>query len=152
MGGGSAATGWTAEALGYHTAADGIGALAVGDYSHASGNYATTLSNSSVASGDYAVAIGRTEAASLYQTTIGAFGVAGGNPHNWVATDALFTVGNGQSAATPSNAFVVKKNGDATVAGTLTVSNKLVVTGGFTVQPQGDLSMGEFTAQPSPAP
>ncbi len=92
------------------------------------------------------MAAGQTAATSVYQFTAGAYGVTGGNPHTWVATDDLFTVGNGQSAAAPSNAFSVKKNGDTSVAG------KLLVAGAIIVQPQGDLSMGSFTAQPSPAP
>ncbi len=147
VGNASGATGDTAMSLGYHSAATQPGTVAAGSYSAATGGYATALTSSSVASGDYAVAAGRTEAHSQYQFAVGAYGTVGGSPTTWVPTDDLFTVGNGQSAQARSNAFVVKKNGDAQVSGKLTVTGPIILT-----QPQGDLSMGEFTAQPSPTP
>ena len=152
LGTASAATTWASQSLGYHSAATGSSSMALGSYSMASGSDSTALGNSSVASGDFSVAAGVGAATSIYQAMVGAYGLPGGNAHTWVATDALFTVGNGQSAANPHNAFSVSKNGDTSVAGALTVASKIVASGPIIVQPQGDLSMGEFTAQPSPTP
>ncbi len=141
----SAAAGTGAVSAGLNSSAKGNWSVALGSFSNAGGDYATALTSSSAASGDYAVAAGRTTATSLYQTSVGAYGASGGDPHNWVPTDDLFTVGNGTSA-NASNAFSVKKNGDTQVAGNLTVTKALIVL------PQGDLSMGTFMAQPSPTP
>lgn len=141
----SGVTGSAATAVGFNSAATGAGSAALGSFSSASGAYATALTSSSAASGDYSVAAGRTTATSLYQTSVGAYGQPGGDAHNWVATDDLFTVGNG-TLTTPQNAFSVKKNGDTEVQGNLKVDKALIVL------PQGDLQMGEFVAQPSPSP
>lgn len=142
----SSATVNLASALGAYTTASNTGAVALGFGSTASGYFSTALGTYSSASGDYSTSGGPTVADSLFQFCVGANNVNGGSAHAWVPTDDLFTVGNGSDAQHRSNAFSVKKNGDATVAGTLTVAKALII------QPQGDLSMGEFTAQPSPAP
>ena len=46
-----------------------------------------------------------------------------GNPNAWVATDPLFVAGNGTSDASRSNALTLFKNGNLTIAGTLTQSS-----------------------------
>lgn len=143
LGSSSGASGWGAASIGYHSSAGGLGAASLGTYSNAWGTFATALSYASVASGDYSVAVGRTAATSMYQMAVGSYSLPGGSATTWVATDDLFTVGNGQSASTPSNAFSVKKNGDATVAGKLAVAGPIIIQ-----NPQGDLAMGEFTAHP----
>ena len=63
---------------------------------------------------------------------------------------AIFDIGNGSIGGDPygypyrvtaSNAFVVKKNGDTTVYGNLSVSG---AGHAVLINPQGDLSMGDF--------
>ena len=48
------------------------------------------------------------------------YSVGGGSEFSWVATDPLFEIGDGLSDASRSNAFIIFKNGNATLAGTLT--------------------------------
>lgn len=133
-------------ALGAYSTVSSTVGVALGAYSMVTGYGATALGNGSRADADYSGSIGQTDATSMSQFVVGNYNVLGGNPHSWVPTDDLFTVGNGGDDQHRSNAFSVKKNGDTTVAGNLTVVNAIIV------QPQGDLSMGAFTAQPSPAP
>jgi len=68
--------------------------------------------------------MGRSTTAPTYaSTSIGYFNVgAAGAALNEVATDALFEIGNG-TCATSSNALTVSKNGNTTIAGTLTESS-----------------------------
>jgi hypothetical protein len=54
-------------------------------------------------------------------TVIGHFNTTtGGTSDSQVSTDALFIVGNGASGSSKSDAFVMTRDGDATLAGTLT--------------------------------
>ena len=131
-------------AAGVHTYAWGIGSLSLGAYNNTSGDYSQALG--------YAVA-----AQSYAQTVIGQYNVIPQfNSTQWVPTEELFTIGNGTSQATPSNAMVVKKNGDTQINGKLTVSGSsggLVVSGTNNVvliNPAGDLSMGAFTTGTAP--
>ena len=133
---GSIASGNNSVASGYESTASGYGATASGYGATANGNY-------SMASGTYAIAQG------YDQFVVGQNNVPQGDPANWLATDDLFQIGNGADVAHPSNAFTVKKNGDTTMNGTATVNGDAVITGQLTVThvvPQGDLSMGSFTA------
>ncbi len=150
------ASSYGAMAVGYTASASGAGSGAFGQAAHASGNSAAALGNTSSATGDYSVTEGfQAQASGEYANAAGAFATAAGygqfvvgqynaaqgNALSWIATDDLFQVGNGTDSAHPSNAFTVKKNGDATVSGNLTAAS-LTVTH---VEPQGDLSMGSFT-------
>ena len=154
----SAATGNLSSALGAYSIASNTATVALGTYSTASGYSAISMGGGSVASGAYSASIGgNTVADGFFQTVVGIYNLTGGSPNNWVPTEDLFTVGNGWDNNHRSNAFSVKKNGDATVSGTLTVPTKIVasnvtVSGALLIQPQGDLPMGDFTVQPSPAP
>jgi hypothetical protein len=85
---------------------------------------------------------------------VGYYSVPQGDPVNWVPTDDLFVIGNGgealtegevTTAANPSNAFVVHKNGNVRVAGDIDTK------GTIRVKPSGDLSMGAFTQGTNPA-
>lgn len=130
---------------GMHCYTWGIGSLSLGAYNNTSGDYSQALG--------YAVA-----AQSYAQTVIGQYNVIPPqlDSNNWVPTDELFTIGNGTSQAAPSNAMVVKKNGDTQINGKLTLSGSsggLVVSGTGSVvliNPAGDLSMGAFTTGTAP--
>lgn len=125
--------------------------LAVGYQSVATGSYATAFGNGSTASG-YA------------QLVVGQYNQAQGNASSWSQNDNLFVIGNGTSDSNRSNAVVVKKSGDTSINGNLTVSKNTSVGGGFKalgastfsgkivaldtirIAPKGDLQMGEFTS------
>jgi hypothetical protein len=126
-------------AMGY-ASAGGEGATAMGAAS-AGGNYSTAMGIAS-ANGEYSTAMGQTTAEGAYSTAagldttarayastaLGRYNVAQGDPNNWVATDDLFVVGNGSDTANRSNALVVKKNGNLSVSGQLTVGGQQVLT------------------------
>jgi len=147
----AAAIGENATASGENSTAVGSNATATGIYSTAnatsataSGNYSVASAVGALASGEYATAAGaQSTAAGFAQFVVGQYNDITTNPSSataWVTTDDLFQIGNGTDATHTSNAFTVKKNGDTTINGTLTVP-KLVVQH---IDPQGDLAMGDF--------
>jgi len=201
----STATGWGASAIGYHGQASGYASNAIGWNAKSNGDYSTALGWNSTASGNFSTTTGyqstasgwgstasgyqstatgnvstaagaNTTAAGFGQFVVGQYNIPQGTLNNWVPTDELFTVGNGTDSTHLSTAFAVKKNGDTTVNGTLTVSGTsgglvlsgtsipVTLTSGSTatkvvasgsnqsvlIPEQGDLSMGDFIngAQP----
>lgn len=105
-------------ATGYNSFASGINTKAIGTQS-------TALGAATIASGHNSVAMGQyTRAEAPNSTAIGLFNVGGGDPLLASATDPLFEIGNGTySGGTDngrSNALTVLRNGNATLAGTLT--------------------------------
>lgn len=124
-------------AVGTYAAAVG-GAYAQGDASFATG-YGTALNSFSMAggtgtaSGDYAVAFGNSTFANAFaclaigQVNLGLVSPTGAT--EWVPTDPLFEIGNGQPGTAannwepiPSNALTVYKNGNATFQGVVHVA------------------------------
>ena len=77
--------------------------------------------NSCVA--DYVHIFGDDNIANSYkETIIGHFGLdTAGSPSSWVATDLLFSIGNGSATSSRSNAFEVLKNGNSTFKDNLRV-------------------------------
>lgn len=166
----------TTTAAGYYAVALGKG-NASGSFSFAAGNStalgtrATALS-AGYASGDHSVALGVGSGAySRGETVVGMFNKPlVGNPTTWVATDRIFTVGNGENYEPPyqSNAIEVLKNGETTLINkkwsettplddpdandaTDADGNALVVKGHARLQgkvvieqAQGDISMGIY--------
>ncbi|MES2308416.1 MAG: hypothetical protein V4507_06105 [Verrucomicrobiota bacterium] len=128
----------------YYTAtAEGDGANAIGRASSASGQYSLALGLWSKALNPFETVIG------INNSPLTSSG------ETWNLNDPLFVIGNGKPDTNPngdkSNALVMKKNGDTTVYGNLSSTKKITAqditaTGKIIVQPQGDLSMGEFTA------
>jgi hypothetical protein len=51
---------------------------------------------------------------------LGRYNVVAGTTNSWVSTEPALVVGNGSSAGSPSNAFTLLKDGNLTIAGTLT--------------------------------
>ncbi len=116
-GNGACASGSSSFSFGVGTSSSGVAAISLGGYA--------------VAQGDYSLALGYTTVAKSYiQTVIGRYNIWQGNGTSWVPTDDLFTIGNGTSLQSPSDAFVVKKNGDTNVFGKLTVSASNCSTAG----------------------
>ncbi len=138
------ASGSFSTALGSYSTASGAGSLAFGYQTLATGNYATTLGQYSEAAGSQSVSIGfltqalgnsstamgaRTIANSYNSFVIGIYNIGGGTTSSWVSTDPLFEIGNGGNGTygnpdttSPSDAFVVYKNGDAILQGSLQVA------------------------------
>lgn len=170
----SIASGNSAIALGNQAQAQGNSSFAAGNASQSQGKSSTAIGEMTVAQGSYAAAFGLSTIAQGYnQTVIGRYNIAQGNTSNWVVTDDLFIVGNGTSINQRSNAFTVRKNGDAIVKGNATINGGAYVQGYFTskglsvegpaeimsdtsiegnlivggsifIAPQGDIPMGEF--------
>lgn len=127
MGDGTTASGGGAMAMGSETTANGILATAMGDGTTASGLGATAIGKNTTASGDYSVAMGDlstvasgavatamghgTTAATAYSLSIGR-----ANNSNRTSDNTLFVAGNGVLAE-PSDALVLKKDGDLSIDG-----------------------------------
>jgi hypothetical protein len=111
---------WSTDGNGSGTTASGHGAVAIGQSNVSSGWLSTAFGFMTTASGDHSIAAGRSGTARSYASVVfGSGGTASGNPTAWVSTDPLFVVGN----ATPGgsgNGLTYFKNGDMTIAGTLT--------------------------------
>ncbi|MGH1386994.1 beta strand repeat-containing protein [Kordia sp.] len=121
------ASGWYASTLGGQSnTSSGWYSMTMGDNNTASANYSVALGRSNHSSGLESVALGyNLTAETRGQTTLGQFNTAvAGNANAHVATDRLFVIGNGTSdfdGVTRSDAFVILKNGNTTINGTLTI-------------------------------
>jgi hypothetical protein len=104
------ASGNFSSALGISATASGTGSVAAGYYVTASGSYSTAFGNTTTAQADNSF-------------VIGAYNVASGSATSWVSTDPLFVAGNGGGPSATSNALTLYKNGNLTIAGTLTQSS-----------------------------
>ncbi|MFQ5572482.1 MAG: tail fiber domain-containing protein, partial [Rhodothermales bacterium] len=135
MGGFTTASGLTSTAIGLSTTASGVNSTAMGDGTTASGENSTALGSNTTASGINTTAMGGTTTAlGWYSTTMGVQTIAQANAslvlgrnnvitgtiNSWVSTDPVLVVGNGSSTANRANAFTLLKNGNLTIAGTLT--------------------------------
>lgn len=120
------ATGNYATAVGLNTTASGQGSFASGINTKASQSQSTAMGASTIASGHTSVALGQgTRADSPNSTAIGILNVGGGDPLLANSTDPLFEIGNGYysgggTVENRSNAFSLSRNGNATLAGSLT--------------------------------
>ncbi|MEJ2217882.1 MAG: tail fiber domain-containing protein [Gemmatimonadota bacterium] len=117
------ANGTYSTALGYHTQANGTYSTALGIQTIASGNESTALGYATTASGTYSAALGIYTTAQAYGSlAIGRYNLIQGSNLSWSGGDPLFVAGNGTSSV-PSNALTLYKNGNLTIAGTLTQSS-----------------------------
>lgn len=143
LGGGNTASSTASIAIGYQLNSTGVASVALGNSSIASGNNSLALSNGTssggnsmamgpgtVSLGGVSVALGYNARSSAYlQTVFGRSNLETGteNPSAWIATDPLFTVGNGD-VGTESNALMILKNGFVGI-GTDAPSTSLTVKG-----------------------
>lgn len=94
----------------------GTYSVAMGSETTASGNSATAMGFGTTASGNQATAMGiNTTAPWRTSLVIGSYNDVEGD---WFISEPLFMAGNGDSSA-PSNALVLQRNGNLTIAGTL---------------------------------
>ena len=137
----SVAMGWNAEAsgdyataIGRNTVASGSTSTAMGNGTTASGPASTAMGLVSTASGSTSIATGsfttasgiltttmglRTTAQAYLSLVLGRNNTITGNTDLWVPSDPILVVGNGTDT-NPSNALTLLKNGNLTIAGTLT--------------------------------
>jgi len=102
--------GWNSFAVGSSTTASGHHSNAMGYSSTASGDYSTAIGYESVAAGNNSTAIGLNVVAQAYGSfIIGRKNIIRGDIYNWVPTDPLFVVGNGDFYGI--DAFTILKNG-----------------------------------------
>lgn len=124
IGNGATASGEYSMAMGYNTTASGDYATVMGgNNTQATGTYATAMGETTTASGAWSTTMGwSTTAKSGFETAIGVWNTdytpteTGG----YNSADRLFVVGNGESSVSRSDALLILKNGNATLAGTLT--------------------------------
>ncbi len=144
LGQGAVANGKSATAIGESTEALGISSIAIGSAAHSIGNLSTALGKSCQAEGLNSTAIGQGSQAlgneslaigmsirtdSYREFSLGTNNTnGGGDSENWVATDRLLSIGNGETAATQSNAVVILKNGNTGI-GVDAPTEKLDVNG-----------------------
>lgn len=107
LGQGTAAPGNQSLAAGYRTTAQGLRSVAFGDMTTARGTFSTALGLNTTARASASVALGR-------------WNVQRGAPDTWRHSDPLLVAGNGSGPSDRSNALLLRKNGDLTIAGTLT--------------------------------
>src|SRR5690606_23605358 len=154
LGPGSVALGWettagnaSATAFGEFATASGHGATAFGWRTTASGQYSTAWGMQSAATGLGATAMGfNTVAQAAGSLVIGRYNVIEGIPDAWADNDdPLFVAGNG-SPIVRSNALVLRRNGDLTIAGTLTESSDARLK--EEIEPLGDVLDRVLRLQP----
>jgi hypothetical protein len=114
--------------MGAGSSAAGANAFSAGNNASASGLNSAAFGLGTKAQGYNQFVVGQ------YNTPLGTGGV------NVNANDPLFIVGNGSSAVAPSNAFVVKRNGDTTISGKLTAGVGASATG------DGTLALGDHAS------
>ena len=124
------ATGTASTAMGYKTTASGNYSTAIGDNSFATGSSSVSIGSYTTASGSRSTAMGDgTSAADYASLTIGRYNsvnktlTAGGNATLFDTDNAAFVIGNGTLWNATSDAFVVYFNGNATLAGDLTINS-----------------------------
>jgi len=121
MGFSTTASGQASTAMGFSTIASGDSSVAMGDDTEAIGDYSTATGFRTRAYGDSSTAMGvLTTAQSYGSLALGKFNIAAGSTAAWISTDPVLVVGNGSDVGNLSNAFTLLKNGNLTIAGTLT--------------------------------
>ena len=156
--GGVSGVEWNETNIGQYSTAFGRNTIASGQYSTSFGvgstvtghGGATALGSNNVVSGNAATGIGFAVTAQSYGSlVIGRYNTIAGSSTSWVATDPLFVVGNGISAAAPNNALIIKKNGDAYFDANTTTNGNAIISG--TTNINGDANVVGTTTLFGPA-
>ena len=116
MGENTTASGYISTAMGIDTTASGNISTAMGTDTTASGFISTAMGGDTTASGQESTAMGNsTTAKSFAETTLGSYNTdyTPASTDDWVASDRLFVIGNGQDPDHKSDALIVYKNGNA---------------------------------------
>jgi hypothetical protein len=117
---GNSASGMFSMAFGYHTTASGYASVAMGYRTISTGQYSLAMGINNTSAGYSSVALGSYANAKAFASlVIGRFNIITGNTNSWIAADPLFVAGNGLNSVTRSNAFIIYKNGNAYIQGSL---------------------------------
>ena len=132
IGNGTTASGDTSTAMGWFTTASGDTSTAMGGSTTASGSRSTAMGYGSTATGYVSTSMGKyTIASDFASLVIGQYNSSGhsvtNNQTSFSTSNTAFVIGNGTSGS-PSDAFKVMFNGDATVSNDLTVSGDVVIS------------------------
>ena len=103
-----------AVSIGYNTEAGADYSVAIGSEQDANDIYGIAIGHSSNISGQNAIGIGNNlEGRSYKETVLGSFNAiaSSATSNAWIASDRLFTIGNGVSTGAESNALVILKSG-----------------------------------------
>jgi hypothetical protein len=125
MGSGTTASGNHSTAMGRSTEASGTSSTAMGGGTLASGGFSTAMGNNTTANGEYSTAMGNSTTASGYSSlAIGQYNVInnGDSTNVYAATNTAFSIGNGTSSASRSNALSVLFNGNVTAGSVIATS------------------------------
>ena len=122
------ASGDYSTATGLQTEASGVASTAMGYLTTASGDSSTAMGFFTTASGDSSTAMGRETTASDYNSLVlGQWNLAGStvtsSATEFSYDNTAFVIGNGVDSDNRSDALVVKFNGDATLAGSMTATS-----------------------------
>ena len=115
-------------AIGYQCTASGELSTAIGELCSSSAAHSRSFGTSCISTGEYSMAFGYNNLPKNYRETVmGSFATTvTGSATTWVATDPLFTIGNGQTDTPRSNALQILKNGDINIGNT---TSDLKITG-----------------------
>ena len=116
LGYGSSATGISSTAMGHYSASSGAASVAMGAWTTASGDYSIAMGWRTIASDYGSLSIGSFNSVNSIETTVGGAGA-------FNLANAAFVIGNGTASNAKSDAFVVYSNGNATLAGDLTINS-----------------------------
>jgi hypothetical protein len=171
------ARGSESTAIGWQSKTAGYGTTAIGPLSHAFGGWSTAIGYLSSANGYMSLALGPcTTAKAFQQVVVGVANIpdSSTDTNSEQPSDHVFIVGNGTihpSYVAPSNAFTIKRSGDAWLQGSLSAGGPIQATGAISttgdltvsgtsrttnaevsgtlrITPRGGISMGEFTYDP----
>ena len=122
------ASGFSSTAMGQRTTASGGTSTAMGYQSTASGSVSTAMGDNTEASGRFSTAMGEQTIASDYNSLAGGrYNLLGStittSAEEFSLDNTAFVIGNGTASNNRSDAFVVKFNGDATLAGSMTATS-----------------------------
>jgi hypothetical protein len=116
-------------AMGIGSISNGICSMAFGNYTMTKGYYSAAFGNGSIAIGNSSFVSGYSDKAKPYASfVIGQFNdttCSANGTSQWISTDALFIAGNGISDNARANALTLYKNGNMTIAGTLTQNSDI---------------------------
>ncbi|WP_299886071.1 hypothetical protein [uncultured Lacinutrix sp.] len=134
-------------AHGFNTTASGYASIAFGAFSTASGSFGIAMGDFNQATGNNSVAIGqRLVSESFNQMSIGTYNTAETpvSTATFNAADRLFVIGNGTDVNDKSDALVIRKSGNATLNGSLTIDGDNAGTGAaYTLPAQDGTSAGQ---------
>lgn len=141
---GSSVSGINSVAVGSQARASGVYSVALGQGTSAEGAESTALGYIATTRELGGVALGRgTASTQVGQVVLGSYNVESPQSDAYLPTDDLLILGNGNGipgdTQEKSNAFVIKRNGDAQIKGSVSVDGVVRIK-----KPAGGITMGEF--------